>query len=86
MSVFEGTMNADLYINILDNFLVSFIEGVYPDCHKFMQDDDPKHTSRRSREFFKEKSISTPPESPDANTTENLWHELEVCTLLLRVN
>jgi len=67
-------MNADLYTNILDNFLVPFIEGVYPDSHKFMQDNDPKHTLRRSREFFEEKSKNwwhTPPESPDANPTEN---------------
>ena len=75
VSIFEGTMNADLCINILDNFLVPFIQTIYPDGHKFMQDNDPKHTSRRSREFFEEKDINwwlTPPESPDANPIENL--------------
>jgi len=47
--------------------------------------NDPKHTSRRSREFFEEKGINwwrTPPENPDANQIENLWHELKVCKLL----
>jgi len=78
-------MNTDLYINILDNFLVPFIQTVYPESHKFMQDNDPKHTSRRSKEFFEEKSINwwrTPPESLDANPIENLWHDLKVRKLL----
>ena len=46
-----------------------------------MQDNDPKHTSAAAREFFAENSINwwkTPPESPDANPIENLWHELKV--------
>ena len=45
-----------------------------------MQDNDPKHTSRRAQEFFSEQNVNwwTPPESPDANPTENLWHELKV--------
>ena len=45
-----------------------------------MQDNDPKHTSRRAKKFF-EDNINwwrTPPGSPDANPIENLWHELKV--------
>ncbi len=45
-----------------------------------MQDNDPKHTSRVGKKFFEDNSVNwwkTPPESPDANPIENLWHELK---------
>ena len=43
-----------------------------------MQDNDPKHTSRRAATFFEEEGVHwwrTPPESPDMNPIENLWHD-----------
>ena len=49
--------------------------------HRFMQDNDPKHTPSTARTFFEYNGINwwrTPPESPDANPIENLWHELKV--------
>ena len=45
-----------------------------------MQDNDPKHMSRRAQAFFEKESINwwcTPPESPDLNPIEDLWHELQ---------
>ena len=73
-------MNATLYISILDQTLIPFISAVYPDHHRFMQDNDPKQTSRLAAQFMNSKGVNwwkTPPESPDCNPIENLWHELK---------
>ena len=78
--IFEGKMNAPLYSTILEQGLLPFIEEVYPDGHKLMQDNDPKHTSTHIKHFFYEHDINwwkTPPESPDFNPIENMWHELK---------
>ena len=77
--IFDGIMDADLFCNILETTLVPFIRERLPD-HRFMQDNDPKHTSRRAQTFFDEQNINwwrTPPESPDLNPIEDLWHELK---------
>ena len=79
--IFQGIIDANLYIQILEQTLVPFLEQVYPNGYRFMQDNDPKHTSRTAQQFFREKNINwwrTPPESPDANPIENMWHELKV--------
>ena len=73
--IFHGVMNADLYILILDS-----LSCMFPNGHRFMQDNDPKHTSKKAQEFFHANGINwwrTPPESPDLNPIENLWHELK---------
>ena len=57
-----------------------FIQNVYPDGHKLMQDNDPKHVSVYAREWMEENQVNwwkTPPESPDLNPIENIWHELK---------
>ena len=80
--IFEGTMNAQLYCKILEKTLVPFIQVKFPPprVHRFMQDNDPKHTSRAAQQFFATHNINwwhSPPESPDMNPIENLWHEMK---------
>ena len=77
--IFDGIMDADLFCNVLETTLVPFIRNKLPD-YRFMQGNDPKHTSRRAQAFFEKESINwwrTPPESPDLNPIEDLWHELK---------
>ena len=56
------------------------MRDVYPDHHRLMMDNDPKHTSIKAKAFLQAKSINwwkTPAELPDFNPIENLWHEVK---------
>ena len=75
--MFEGIIDRFVFTDILEKTLVPFINEVY---HRFMQDNDPKHTFVQAREFMEENNITwwkTPAESPDLNPIENMWHELK---------
>ena len=44
--LFSGTLTATRYREVLDAALFPFIDRVYSDSFRLMQDNDPKHTSR----------------------------------------
>ena len=64
----EGTMNADLYIHLhlMEQFIPLYLILIHTDLCS-ISTHPGQHNS-----FLKKK---TPPESPDANPIENLWHE-----------
>lgn len=82
LCIFEAIVTAPLYCDILERILLPFIQEKFPptNSYHFVQDNDLKHASRVAKEFFTSKSMNwshTPPECPDMNPIENLWHELK---------
>ena len=61
-----GRKRSNRSVHIRGKLVKTFIEEKFPPpiVHYFMQDNDPKHTSRDAQEFFWWK---TPLESPDMN-------------------
>ena len=79
IAIFYGMMDANGFIEVLKAGLLPFIREKLPKGHRLMMDNYPKHTSRLARTFMEEgvNWWKTPPESPDCNPIENIWHELK---------
>ena len=81
LAVFGGIMESTFFTeDLLSKSLMPFIRETFPDGHRFQQDNDPKHTSKLTQKFIDDNNINwwkTPPESPDMNPIELVWHEMK---------
>ena len=79
INIFKGIMDAEFFTNeILHRTLLPSINRLYPkpSTHRLWQDNDPKHCSKKAKEFMDLNGINwfkSPPESPDLNPIENVW-------------
>jgi hypothetical protein len=71
LAIIEGIMNTKGYVYILRGNVKKSIRKLWiQDSYLFQQDNDPKHTARRTREWLLYNArglLKTPPQSPNIN-------------------
>ncbi len=73
----ESTVNAAIYQEILEHFMLPSADKLYGDADFiFQQDLAPAHTAKGTKSWFNDHSVTVldwPANSPDLNPIENIW-------------
>ena len=90
LHLIDGIMDQHIYLDIVENCLLPSADLLFGrENWIFQQDNDPKHTARRVKDFITDNDIPTfgwPAQSPDLNPIENLWSILDKKLVNRKVN